>query len=458
MSDIKNMADYKEFLNPMSDDVYKAGLDPKIDYEALQEKILASIETEEWDEHKDTLKFDLAKCDDELKSHPFFMNPDHIPTQEEIDASPELLAMQALKYDTDVPYDEATNFKEDGNEHFKRKLYKKAILAYSSGLHVRCRSKPIDETSRWTVEDLEGLIEPTLLNAQLACNRAVSNFHIKNYRSCVKDCAISVKFYKTHMKAYKRACLALEKIDQFQEMKAWAQYGLKIDPANEELKKLLQTAISKYNVAHRNFRKKQVEKKKVQKEKAKISALIQSRLYPYTFSKDYIKKMVQNVNDEHCNVTEDTDSWLLTLISPLVTNRVTVVKEESETAVASTEKELYPAFFNDFLTFPVLFLYPQYKTTDLVEKADERCFLSDLVGEMFSDRPDWDENHDYNPVDIDVFYFNRKTEKYAKINTDNPMGTIMADIVIEDGMINFTILSKRSQKFYKEFLAGKYDE
>jgi len=168
--------------------------------------------------------------------------------------------------------------------------------------------------------------------------------------------------------------------------------------------------------------------------------------------------MVQNVNDEHCNVTEDTDSWLLTLISPLVTNRVTVVKEESETAVASTEKELYPAFFNDFLTFPVLFLYPQYKTTDLVEKADERCFLSDLVGEMFSDRPDWDENHDYNPVDIDVFYFNRKTEKYAKINTDNPMGTIMADIVIEDGMINFTILSKRSQKFYKEFLAGKYDE
>ena len=142
----------------------------------------------------------------------------------------------------------------------------------------------------------------------------------------------------------------------------------------------------------------------MQKEKAKISALIQSRLYPYTFSKDYIKKMVQNVNDEHCNVTEDTDSWLLTLISPLVTNRVTVVKEDSEQAVATTEKELYPAFFNDFLTFPVLFLYPQYKTTDLVQKADERCFMSDLIGEMFSDRPDWDANHDYNPVDIDVFY------------------------------------------------------
>ena len=26
------------------------------------------------------------------------------------------------------------------------------------------------------------------------------------------------------MKAYKRACLALEKIEQFQEMKAWAEY------------------------------------------------------------------------------------------------------------------------------------------------------------------------------------------------------------------------------------------
>merc|ERR1711981_199281 len=163
--------EFSQFLSPQNDEEYKAGLDPNIDYETLPENI-----------------------DDNLKSHPFFMKPGHIPTQEEIDASPELLAMQALKYDTDDPYEEATNYKEDGNEHFKRKLYKKAIKAYSAGLCLRCNRKPLDETSRWTVQDLEDLIEPSLLNAQLACNRAVCNFYLRNYRSCVKDCAISVKF------------------------------------------------------------------------------------------------------------------------------------------------------------------------------------------------------------------------------------------------------------------------
>ena len=64
----------------------------------------------------------------------------------------------------------------------------------------------------------------------------------------------------------------------------------------------------------------------------------------------------------------------------------------------------------------------------------------------------------YNPADIDVFYFNRKTEKYLKIDTDNPIYDVLGRIQIEDGMVNFTVLSRRSQKFYKEFLTGQYDE
>ena len=167
--------------------------------------------------------------------------------------------------------------------------------------------------------------------------------------------------------------------------------------------------------------------------------------------------MVHNVNDEHCNVTEDTDAWLLTLISPLVKHRVAIVENRKNEV---TEQNVETGFYwnHDILSFPILFMYPQYKTTDLVEKADERCFVSDLIGDMFSNRPDWDEKHDYNPADIDVFYFNRKTEKYFKIDTDNPIYDVLGWIQIEDGMVNFTVLSRRSQKFYKEFLTGQYDE
>ena len=107
-----------------------------------------------------------------------------------------------------------------------------------------------------------------------------------------------------------------------------------------------------------------------------------------------------------------------------------------------------------YLNFTVVFLYPQYKTTDLVEKADERCFLSDLVAEMFTDPAEWDENHDYNPIDVEIYWFNRKTEKYQKINVDNPIYDILPKIEIENGMINFTVLSKRTQ-FQKDFLKAK---
>lgn len=407
------------------------------DMDALTDEILATMEDPAFQEkRKNFPKFDPETIDRELKSHPFFMKAGHIPTQEEIDASPELQAMQSLKYDCDTPYEKAVELKDDGNEHFKRKLYKKAIKAYGAALGLRVNALPTEETDQWTKGDLEKLTSPAVLNAQLATNRATSQFFCKNYRSCVKDCAIAVKFYPKHMKAYRRACLALEKLQNWEEMIGWAQYGLSRDPEHAEIKQILQSAIKAQKLAERDERKRQVEKRKLQREKAKIAAVVKSRKYPFKFSEQYISEMVKNVSDEHTNVTENTDPWLLTLISPLVKNRITINAENA-------------------LTLPILFLYPQYKTTDLVEYCDERTFLSDLIGEMFSQKASWDEDDSYDPVEIEVFYYNKKIDKYLKLSVENPMYDILPKMSIEDGMINLTVVSRRSKVFYKDFLKNK---
>ena len=75
---------------------------------------------------------------DEFIKHPLFMDPNHIPTQQEIDENEFLLAAQAMKYsDTDSPDVQAEEYKKDGTFHFKCKLYKKAILAYSKAISVK---------------------------------------------------------------------------------------------------------------------------------------------------------------------------------------------------------------------------------------------------------------------------------------------------------------------------------
>ena len=98
---------------------------------------------------------------DEFMNHPIFMDPNHIPTQEEIDQSEILSSLQAMKYCDlgeflwwcvflltmkiilDSPDEQAEEFKKDGTFHFKHKLYKKAIIAYSKAIAVKPTDKKL---------------------------------------------------------------------------------------------------------------------------------------------------------------------------------------------------------------------------------------------------------------------------------------------------------------------------
>ncbi len=103
-----------------------------------------------------------------------------------------------------TPTGRARAYKEDGNEHFRKKKYKKAVASYGAGIKEKCSD--------------------AALNAVLYCNRAAAHYHLGqglslpqlhlcliwcvlhagNYRSSLMDATHAKKSKPDHMKAIVR--------------------------------------------------------------------------------------------------------------------------------------------------------------------------------------------------------------------------------------------------------------
>lgn len=78
----------------------------------------------------------------------------------------------------------ALTLKNDGNEHFKKKQYDKAVKVYTEALKLKCSD---DE-----------------LNTMLYTNRAAANFYLGNNRSSLEDAKEALRLNPSHMKAIVR--------------------------------------------------------------------------------------------------------------------------------------------------------------------------------------------------------------------------------------------------------------
>ena len=81
---------------------------------------------------------------EDFLKHPLIMDPNHVPTQEEIEENQFLQSIQAMKYsEDDTPDEQAQAHKEDGTFHFKAKLYKKACIGYSKAISINPPNKTL---------------------------------------------------------------------------------------------------------------------------------------------------------------------------------------------------------------------------------------------------------------------------------------------------------------------------
>ena len=132
-----------------------------------------------------------------------------------------LIAAFGLFKVLDSPDEQAEEFKKDGTFHFKHKLYKKAIIAYSKAIAV----KPTDKkllVSTLIISHYE-LKRSLHLFIKASCynNRGASEYFLKNYRKAIKDSGMAVAIDQNYLKSWIRI------FDSCEKLKLWNEVSLK---------------------------------------------------------------------------------------------------------------------------------------------------------------------------------------------------------------------------------------
>ena len=336
---------------------------------------------------------------DEAELIPAFMTG--TPTQEQIDASPELQAMQALKYEQDDPHEAALAHKDDGNYHFQKKLYKSAILAYTEAL--KCQH------------------DDATLKAVLYTNRAASNYYLGNKRSALNDAVWALKMKPDHMKAILRGancCFDMEKYDECIE---WCDKGLNIDAKESKLLEMKKKSLQLQKQKSRDERKQQAKIAKETKQRQELLHAIKIR-------------NVRLQREDKLQPSTDSEADLL------------FRSGQDAKVYLDAEKILH---------WPTYFLYPQHNMSDFVEDMNEKDSLLDHLSLMFApdNLPEWDTTHDYQLGNLKVYFEDRENGSLVHVHLDTQLKTVLSDkrFVVRGGCPAFLVVSKTTQ-FHSELL------
>ena len=364
----------------------------------------------------------------EMESHPFFASNDEslLEDASKGELSPLIEGLQQLKYspDENTADELAINYKEDGNFQFKLKKYRLAIAAYTEG--IKCKSS--DE----------------LVQVQLMTNRAAAQFHLGNFRSSFNDCVLATQLKAGHFKAVKRGALCCYELKRFDDCIRWCEKAKAIEANDPDIANLHEKAKSERKEFERNVRKEATRKKKKKNQDIKlIKALISKNVK----LKDVDWNKVDVDKEEH--------------VHEIIEKKLTPVLQ------AASAKRVHFSQENDkALVWPVLFMYPEYGETDLIEEFEEtgQCF-SDHLQAMFGhgiERPNWDISNKYHPERIKVYFEDRVTNPdkvalKAIKDTNMTLNQVLSDPLYEviNGLPTFIILVEKSH--YETFMIKSYE-
>jgi len=321
---------------------------------------------------------------DEFIKHPLFMDPNHIPTQEEIDENEFLMAVQAMKYsDTDSPDVQAEEYKTDGTFHFKCKLYRKAILAYSKAIQV----KPTDKK-----------ILSSCYN-----NRGAAEFFLKNYRKAITDSGKAVAIDSQYAKSWWRIFDGCEKLALWGEglnmieicIGKWSE---RTDEQSEKLRGMREKFAKKHKETSRDQRKRaKAEKEKMAAERELIEKIRASG----------VKLIIDN--EQFDDFDEDPDQNR-SIISAMETHQPDVKVHLNS---------------DNMLVWPVMLVYPEHGQTDFIQEFAEDVTLGAMLTHAFEERPPWDDQGKYKVEDMNVWVENRKIPAIFPLDINAPLNNVL---------------------------------
>lgn len=257
-----------------------------------------------------------------------------------------------------------------------------------------------------------------VLHSEALEQRTLTNYNsllttTENYRSCIIDCAQTIRLNPANVKALYRsstACLALDKLAEASDA---CDRGLTLDPSNAPLKAL----------------------------KTKISSRIA-----------YIASVEKTRREREEKAASERATLKLALKSRNILTRSTDTPPDLEDAAIKLENALDPS---STLTFPVIILYPTESQSDFIKAFSEKEKLDQHLDYIFP--LPWDTKNEYRVENVEA-YMETVAGGLIKVGKKMSLGKVLgsgkAEVV--DGLVTVSVVPKeKTADWIEEFKKRK---
>lgn len=330
-----------------------------------------------------------------------------------------LEALRALAYEG-TRAEIAENFRQQGNDCARTKqwtdakeYYDKALAALKGPQNNPDPDAEGPEVIEVEIDEEEEAKKERAIEEACYVNRALCNLEKKNYRSCIQDCAQTLRLNPANVKAFYRsatACLALDKLAEAADA---CNRGLAIDPSNGPIKTI------KTKVATR---------------------------------KAYVESVEKARREREARAASERATLQLALKSRNILTRKTEQPPDLEDAEMKLENALDPS---STLTFPVILLYPTHSQSDFIKAFSEREKVGEHLEYIFP--LPWDEKHEYTPDSVEA-YMETSAGGLIKVGKKMSLGKVLGSGKPEvvDGLVTISVVPKdRSAGWIEEFKKRK---
>ncbi|XP_077287072.1 DNA polymerase interacting tpr containing protein of 47kD [Arctopsyche grandis] len=229
-------------------------------------------------------------------------------------------------------------------------------------------------------EGIKVKCEDDTLNTALYNNRAQGHYVLENYRSSLKDCQKVLTIDPNHRKSLTRAARCSFKLLEFDLCITYCTQILSFD--NSSLAE------------------------KLKNESEKIMSVIMA-------NNKRISEVLQRVKDKGIKMYDPTE------------------EEESniDLFLSSMPEIESPAHLDETrqIIWPITILYPEYQVYDYYQEFHEDRRLVDLINEVLSDTPSWDENLKYKPNTISMYYIGKTIEDLHLVDLNKTLLDVMQE-------------------------------
>ncbi|KAI6351909.1 hypothetical protein MCOR25_009687 [Pyricularia grisea] len=379
---------------------------------------------------------------DDLNKSPLFMT--------ELEENDDIAALQALAYEG-TPLENASDFKERGNECFAEKRWADAREFYTKGINIlaaeirrRARGEPPGQDSErkkreaeeaaaerenglneaestapatsgaLSSDDPEEVRKEAAVLETLYANRAACQLSMQNYRSCTLDCAQTLTLNPRNVKAFYRSAKALSAMGKMPEAEDAAKRGLAVDPENAALKAVAA------EIAER-------QAKLSAKQKAEAERQARERRRQLLVKAAIRQRGVRMRSTPKPPEMEDA--------------RVQLVPDPDDVA-------------NSELAFPAIILYPVDAQSDFIKAFGENDCMNSHLSYLLP--LPWDRDASYTQTGVECYVATEKGS-LVKLGKKVPLIKVlsMPSVVVEDELVRIFVLPKsKAAKWVKDFTAA----